>query len=149
TWMVGVEKLVHDPPPDEQRKIAEAYDKLRRQLSDPEENATWLRWSRKSRFIQKCRVGDSIIGIWRLSRAKQPTYVSCAAAVLLKQHSKNWTRFYLGPPRGTYPELSWRKFRRLLEQVGYSGHIGPYIEQLIDPETSDTIERRWKVTARQ
>ena len=148
TWLVGVRELVRTPAPDEQTMIAKAAKILHPRLSDPDDEPDWIRWTGNSRFVRECREGDSLIQIWRSSRAKRPSTVLRAVTVLLKQQTKRWTRFYLSETSGRYSELSWGKFQRLLKQLGYRRRVAHGIVHLLENDMADTIARRWQVTAK-
>jgi phosphatidylserine/phosphatidylglycerophosphate/cardiolipin synthase-like enzyme len=75
TWLVGIRELAKDPPPGEQQLIARAQKRLQPQMSDPDEEAHWVRWAGKGRFVRECRSGDSLIRIWRSSKAQRPSVV--------------------------------------------------------------------------
>jgi hypothetical protein len=144
TWLVGVRELVRDPVPAEQKMIAKAEAVLRSRFNDLE----WIRWSGKGRFIRECRAGDSLIQIWRSSRARRPSSVIRAQPVLLKQKTKNWTRFYLPPGRGAHAEIPWGKFQRLLKSLGYARRVGPGIEHLLEGDIADALNRQWNSVSR-
>jgi hypothetical protein len=145
TWLVGVRELVKSPPPDEQRFIDRATNKLRRITGNPEEEPDWIRWTGVSRFRRECREGDSLIQIWRSSRARTPSKVIRNAPVLLKQDTESWTRFYVGEPLGRRTETSWNKFRRLLKAVGETRTVNPGSVLLLDSDVADAITRRWRL----
>lgn len=148
TWLVGVHELVRDPAPEEKKMIERATKALRSRLDDPEEEPDWIRWSGKSRFLRECRAGDSFIQIWRSNQAKRPSAVFRAVPVLLRQPTKRWTRFYLPPDNSTAAKMPIGKFKRLLKQLGYTRHVGPNVEQLLDVDMADAIARRWKSTTK-
>lgn len=147
TWLVGVRELVKDPSPIEQRLIDRAMDKLRTQMKAPEEESAWLRWGATSRFARECREGDSVIQIWRSSKAKRPRSVYRTTPVLLKQKTDKWTWLFLREPTGSQAELSWGKFKLMLKELGYSRRVGPGIVHLLDPDIADAITRKWKSAA--
>jgi hypothetical protein len=148
TWLVGVRELVKDPAPNEQLLIERALKTLRSQMKDPEEESAWLRWGATTRFARECRQGDSVIQIWRSSKAKQPKSVFRTAPVLLKRKTRKWTWLFLREATGSQAEISWGKFKALLKEVGYSRHVGPWILHVLDPDVADAIERRWKSAAK-
>lgn len=141
TWLIGVYELVREPRAKEQRLINDAKKNLK--LSD--ERADWVRWSGEGRFIRDCREGDSLLQIWRPSAAtKRPQCVLQASPVLLKQRTKNWTRFYFEAKPGCGTEMPWGDFKKLLKSLNYPKRLGPYITQLLEPEMVDAIVRNWK-----
>lgn len=148
TWLVGVRELVKDPPANEQRLIDRAMETLRTQMKDPEEESAWLRWGATTRFARECRQGDSVIQIWRSSKAKEPRSVFRTAPVLLKRKTGKWTLLFLREPTGSQAKMSWSKFKGLLKEVGYSRHVGPWIIHVLDPDVADAITRRWKSAAK-
>jgi hypothetical protein len=148
TWLVGVRELVKDPAPNEQRLIERALKTLRSQMKDPDEGLDWIRWTGKSAFVRACREGDSLIRIWRSSKAKRPRSVFRTAPVLRKQKTSKWTRFYLGEAAGPQAELSWGRFKLLLRELGYSRSVVPGTVRLLEPDLADAIDRRWKSAAK-
>lgn len=148
TWLVGVQQLVRDPPPDEQRMIDRATETLRAQSKTEEDDPNWVRWGPRGLLPRECREGDSLIQIWRSSGAKRPSAVLRVAPVLLKQKAKRWTRFYLGDATGRYPEVKWGSFKRLLKKLGYGRRVSANIVHLLEPDMADAIARNWTATAR-
>lgn len=144
TWLVGIRQLVRDPAPDEARMIAKAVKAVRSQRDYPDYEPDWIRWSTRNRFTRECREGDSVIQIWRSNKAKQPSCVYAATPVLLKQPAKKWTRFYLGIPAKSRPELSWGRFQRLLKQLGYAKRVGPGTALALDSDFAEALARAWK-----
>jgi hypothetical protein len=143
TWLIGVRELVRDPAPDEQKMIAKALKSLHARTSDSKSEPDWIRWSGKNRFVRECREGDSLIQIWRSSRAKRPSVVVRAVSVLLKQQTTRWTRFYVPPATGPHAEMPWGRFKRLLKSLGYPRLLGPCIEHLLENDMADAIQRQW------
>lgn len=143
TWLVGVRELVKEPPPEEQKKIDLATEVLRAKTGDPDLDPDWIRWFGRSRFRKECRQGDSVIRIWRSRKAKLPSGVFRATPVLLKQDSRKLTRFYLKESTGSYAEMSWGKFKRLMKEMGYPKRVDPSSTVLLDPDVADAIERKW------
>ena len=89
-----------------------------------------------------------MIRIWRSSKAKRPSSAQPVTPVLLKQPAKKWTRFYLGDPPRSRPELSWGRFQRLLKQLGYAKRVGPGTTLALDADLADALERGWKSASR-
>jgi hypothetical protein len=148
TWLVGVRELVKDPAANEQRLIDRAMETLRTQMKVPEEESAWLRWGATTRFARECRQGDSVIQIWRSSKAMQPKRVFRTAPVLLKRKTGKWTWLFLREPTGPQAEMSWGKFKGLLKEVGYPRPVGPWALHVVDPDVADAITRRWKSEAK-
>jgi hypothetical protein len=148
TWIVGVHELKHEPKPKEQKLIDRATRFLQERLDAAEDDFTWIRWGVRGRFARECREGDLLIQIWRSSEAKRPSAVVKAVPVLLKQSTKQWTRFYISEPSGRVPEKTWGRFRRFLTDVGHSRQVQARSVQLVDPDTADTISRKWSSAAR-
>ncbi len=136
--------MARDPSPDEQTMV----DNAARTLRLPEDDLEWIRWVGKGRFVRECREGDSLIQIWRSSKAKRPSAVYRSTPVLLKQRTKRWTRFYPETVTGQYAQLPWGKFQRLLRKLGYRKRVGPAIMHLVDPEMADAIARSWNSAAK-
>jgi hypothetical protein len=147
TWLVGVREIVKDPAPNEQRLIELALQSLRSKMKAPEGGLEWLRWTGNGPFVRGCRKGDSVIQIWRSSKATRPTSVFRSAAVLRKQKTSKWTRFYLSEPAGPQAQMSWGKFKQLLRELGYS-RFGPGGVRLLDRDIADAIDLRWKSAAK-
>lgn len=143
TWLIGVRELVRQPTAEEQRRIAQAADKLDTEVDE----LSWLRWNADSRFARECREGDQLIQIWKRTGAKR-LIVYPAVRVLLKQKSATLTRFYLGEPSTRYSELPWGRFKQLLSDLEYPKKVGPSIAQLVDPEMAYAIEKAWRLVAK-
>jgi hypothetical protein len=148
TWLVGVRELVRAPKPDDQGLIDRAIKSLRKRLGNPDEEPSWIRWGLRGRFAGECQKGDTLIQILRSRRAKLPSTVLRATPVLLKQPAKQWTRFYLGEATGPHTEVSWYKFKRLLNQLGYPRRVSAGMVHLLDPDMADAIARKWNSTAK-
>jgi hypothetical protein len=148
TWLVGVRELAKDPAPAEQRLIERALKTLRAKMKDPDEEVAWVRWTGRSFFVRECREGDSLIQIWRSSKAKRPRTVFRAASVLRKQKTNKWTRFYLRERAGPLAQTSWSTFKHLLRELGYARRVGPATACLLEPDLADAINRRWKSAAK-
>jgi hypothetical protein len=148
TWLVGVRELVKESSADEEEKIERATRALRAKTGDANFEPDWIRWAGKSRFRQECREGDSVIQIWRTDNAKRPTSVYRRSAVLLKQSTAKWTRFYFEEAAGQHAQMPWGKFKKLLKELGYPKHIGATSAVLLDSDLADAIDRKWRVAAR-
>jgi hypothetical protein len=146
TWIVGVEEI-KDPNSEDQKLIGRAIRSLQERL-ETDDDFNWLVSGVRGRFPQECREGDLLIQIWRSSVAKRPSAVVKAVPVLLKQSTKQWTRFYHSEPSGRAPEMTWGRFQRLLKEVGYSRRVKAGSVQLVDPDIADTISRKWNSAAR-
>jgi hypothetical protein len=148
TWLVGVYDLATEPPPAEERLIAQAFKQLRPQMRNPTEEPDWIRWSGRNRFVRQCQAGDSLIQVWRSSnKVKRPKAVIRAVPVLLKQRGTTWTRFYLPSATAPLDRLPWGRFKRLLKEVGYSDRVGPSSARLLDTDIADAIARKWRSAA--
>jgi hypothetical protein len=134
--------------PEEQKAIDQAQAKLKRRLRDPDEEASWIRWTGNTRLVRECREGDTMIQIWRSAGAKRPSAVFRMAPVLLKQRTKRWTRFYLDDPVGSDAELTWGRFKRLLKDSGYVGQPKPGMTRLLEPGIAAAVARQWRSAAR-
>lgn len=143
TWIVGERELVRKPRPEEQRRIDRAEGFLSSRV--PKKNIEWIRWRGKGKFMRECKQGDSVIQVWRSSRAKRPSVALRATPVLLKQKTKRWTRFYI---QKAASEISWGRFKQLMRELGYPRRLSPGMEHLIDEETADSIQRKWKGAVR-
>jgi hypothetical protein len=131
----------------DQKLIDRAIRSLQERLETDDDDFNWLVWGVRGRFAQECREGDLLIQIWRSSTAKRPSSVLKAAPVLLKQSTKQWTRFYLFDPSGRAPEMNWGRFQRLLKEVGYSRRVKAGSVQLVDPDIAHMINRQWNSAA--
>jgi hypothetical protein len=148
TWIVGVRELKGDPRPEEQTLIDSAMRSLHERLGSDEDDFNWIKWGVRGRFPQECRAGDLLIQIWRSADAKRPSAVIKPVPVLLKQPTKQWTRFYVSQASGRSPEMTWGRFQRLLNEVGYPREVKARSVQLVDPDIADTIDRKWNSAAR-
>jgi hypothetical protein len=143
TWFVRTVEMVRDEPPQEQRMIDKAVAQL-----ELDEEPEWIRWSAKGRFARECREGDLLIQICTAHGAKRPSYVCRTTPVLLKQRTKNWTRFYLGSRTGRNTEISPTRFKRLTRRLGYSPARGRFVTAPVDPELADALQRNWHRAAK-
>jgi len=148
TWLVGVRELVKEPPADEEEKIERATRALRSKTGDADLEPDWIRWAGKSRFRQECREGDSVIQIWRTDKSKRPSSVYRRSAVLLKQSTEKWTRFYFKEATDQRAQMPWGKFKKLLKELGYPKRIGATSTVLLDPDLADAIDRKWRAAAK-
>jgi hypothetical protein len=149
TWIVGVRELRQDPKPEEQRLIDRATRSLQERLDTAEDDFNWIKWGVRGRFARECRAGDLLIQIWRSSEAKRPSAVLKAVPVLLRQPTKQWTRFYVSEPSGRAPEMKWGRFQRLLRVAGHSRQVKAGSVQLIEADVADAISRKWNSAARE
>jgi hypothetical protein len=69
--------------------------------------------------------------------------------VLLKQPTKQWTRFYVSQASGRSSEMTWGRFQQLLKEIGYPRQIKAGSVQLVDLDIADTISRKWNSAAKQ
>jgi hypothetical protein len=148
TWIVGVHEVNQDPKPQEQKLIDDAIRSLQERVGVDDDDITWIRWGVRGRFARECRGGDLLIQIWRSSTAKRPSEVLKAAPVLLKQRTRNWTRFYVAEPLGRAPKMTWGQFKRLLGDVGYPRQVKAGSVQVVDSHLADAITRKWYSAAR-
>ena len=143
TWLVGVRELVRESPEKEAKLIDNAYRKLEAEHSD-EFEFDWIKWGTKERFARECKQGDTVIQIWRPRSAKRPSAVCKAAPIVLKQRTRDWTRFYLPEPTGKDREISWASFKRLMKEVGYRGKLTPGMVRELDSDVADAIRHIWR-----
>jgi hypothetical protein len=144
TWLIGLRGLVREPSPQEQRLIDRAINKIRQETEAEDDDIGWMKLGTRGQFVRECRAGDNVIQIWRTSHhAKRPSVVMRSTPILLKQRTKDWTRFYLEDPTGRYAELNWGDFKRLLKRLGYPRRIGPGTIQLLEQDMADAIHRNW------
>jgi hypothetical protein len=149
TWIVGVSELGQDPKPQEQKLIDRATRFLKGRFDFAEDDLTSIRFGVRCRFPRECQTGDLLIQVWRSHNAKRPSAVVKAVPVLLKQPTKQWTRFYIAEPSGRYAEISWGRFQVLLRDVGYTKQVKARSVQSVDPDIADTINRKWSSVARE
>lgn len=147
-WLVGLHEIANDPPKREQEIIDEAFETLRAQTETPNDDFAWMRFGVKGRFPLTCQQGDSVIQIWRSSKAKRPSLVFRSRPVLLKTVSEKLTHFFLSVETKRSNELSWGNFQRLLKEIGYPRAVKPDSIHLLDPEIADAIARRWTAFAK-
>lgn len=148
TWLLGVREDSEEPKPAEQKKIDEATDVLRKKTGDHDFDPDWIRWAATSKFGRNCKEGDSVIQIWRSNNAKKPTCVYRSTPILLRQTARHWVRGYLRQPAGSYNEMRWGKFKRLIKELGYGRRVGSRSEILLDADMADAINRRWTAAAK-
>jgi hypothetical protein len=141
-------RIKQDPRPEEQTLIDSATRSLQEQLGTDDDDFNWIKWGVRGRFPQECRAGDLLIQIWRSRDAKRPSAGIKPVPVLLKQPTKQWTRFYVSQASGRSPEMTWRRFQQLLKEVGYSRQLKAGSVQLVAPDIADTISRKWSSAAR-
>ena len=122
---------------------------MQQQLDTADDDFGWLEWSNRGRFARECQEGDTLIQIWSSPNAERLREVTKPIPVLLKQPSKQRTRFYLRDPLGRAAEMPWGRFQRLLKEIGYPRQIKAGSVQLVDPDLADTISRKWNSAARQ
>jgi hypothetical protein len=148
TWLIGVHEIVAKPSLKEQKLIDRATASLHKDRKNLVEDFNWVKWGTKGRFVRDSREGDSLIQIFRSNRAKRPSVVLRATAVLRKQKTNKWTRFYHLDGDDAFAELQWGKFKRLLRQLGYSRRVGAGSIQLLESDVADAIKRKWKTAFR-
>lgn len=148
TWVVGVRELARDPSDDEKNAIERATHSLKDKFRIAEDDVSWIKWWGNSRFRRECREGDTLIQIWRSKSATRPSAVLKAVPVLLRQRTKNWTRFYTAEPSGRSPELTWGRFKKLMKEAGHPREVRAGSVQLIAPEVADAIHRKWNSAAK-
>jgi hypothetical protein len=146
TWVLGTCDLARDPPPDEQKLIDRATRLLREKWEENLE-PDWIQLGHKSRIAKEVQEGDLLIQVWRPHGVKQPKSVISNCAVLLKQKTKRWTRIFLGKPT-KQREVSWAKFQRLLQTLGYTRRLGNWPVVVLDEDLSGSIQRKWNVASK-
>lgn len=141
TWIVGVNELLRDPAPDEQKHIDRANAHLNERLDAAEEEYEWIRWGKHGAFAEQCREGDTLIQIY--NRRNGARRVTRCIPVLLKRNEPKWTRFYLGSRPRKSDHVSWREFQAILRKIKYARRVGPQSVQRLDPEIAERLQKQW------
>jgi len=110
-WILNTRPL-DNYPVYEDKFIEKGEDKARNVVKDPEAEIYWVRCTGKSRFRSLAKPGDTIIEI---TKYKRNATVAAPRPILVRQHHKKWTRFYLGESN---IEMSWTDFETKLKKVG-------------------------------
>lgn len=149
TWIIGVSELSDDAFPDEQER-AEAGDKIAsKELSDPENDTSWLRWTGRDKVSRGMRKGDSVIEVWK-SLDKKTVAVHPAAPVLWKQSEPTCVRFYIEEePNRKKTLLGLRQFRQLAKSVGLGMRLGSGSRRCISEDKARLLSLMWADMAKQ
>jgi hypothetical protein len=142
TWILGVKELREDPTERQQKRIDRRTRKLNERLGTDEDDFSWIRWGKKSRFGRECRAGDTLIRIFNWRDRKRPV-VTRRVRVLLKDSEPDLNRFYTQDPTGGSNEVSWPRFQRILKEAGFPRGVKPISALKLDPEMAKAIDRKW------
>jgi hypothetical protein len=144
TWIVGVHELDESRYTREQPAIKRGEAKAQSRKTSRTANLNWIRWPGNSRFRAEAKEGDNLIQIWCSRKSKKPNAVYKRAAIILRQEEPACTRFFLEEPSSAEKEaLSWRQFRKLLEQISFPGKVGPTSQRVVEPQLVDAIYSLW------
>lgn len=110
-WIVNTRPL-DKYPDDEEQYIERGEEEARNVMKDPDADVYWIRWTGNNRFCRLAKRGDTVIEV---TRHKKKATVANPRAILVRQHHKKWTRFYLSEPNA---EISWTHFEAKLKKIG-------------------------------
>ena len=143
TWIVGVHELVNDFPAEHEaidRGITTAEEKVTRSSSA----VSWIRWTGNFRFRIEAKEGDTVIQIWSRNGAKKPSAVYRHAPILLRQDEDICTRFFVEDFKDCdEASITWGEFKKLIQQVGLSGKIGPTSARPISEAYANALFALW------
>jgi hypothetical protein len=115
-WIVRVHEIESDRYANEEEYVDRAAEKLRRITGDDTIEPVWIRWTGHSRFRREARAGDTVVELWSAHKGKRIA-VQPPSAILLRQDTQKWTRFYCDPTVDRC-EVSWTEFQRHLRRLG-------------------------------
>jgi hypothetical protein len=141
TWIVGVKEL-GEPSEVERGHIDRANSDLNKRHRTSDREYDWIRWSKKGKFPEECREGDTLIQIFN-PRGTGRRVVTRRLPVLLKRAEPRFTRFYIDDAPRMTDEISWSRFQRILKAVGHKRQVRPLSVQALDPAVADAIDRKW------
>jgi hypothetical protein len=110
-WIVNTRPLDNYPEYEEEY-VEQGEEEARNVLKDSEADVNWIRLTGNGRFRRLAKPGDTVVEI---TKYKRKATVSAPRSILVRQHHKKWTRFYLGEPD---VEMSWTNFEADLKKVG-------------------------------
>jgi hypothetical protein len=110
-WIVNTRPWLESPE-NEEPYVEKGEEEARNVMQDPDADIYWMRWTGDSRFRRLAKSGDTVIEVTRHNRKAT---VADPRSILVRQHHKKWTRFYLSEPNS---EMSWSKFEAELKKVG-------------------------------
>jgi hypothetical protein len=145
TWIVGINELLRDPSPLEQKHIDRAYRDLNDRLDTKEEEYEWVRWGKNSSFARECREGDTLIQIF--NKRNGTRRVTFGIPVLLKRQEPKWVRVYLGD-RPKSDICSWTEFQEVLRKIKYKLKVRPFSIQKLEPATAELLLTQRKRSTR-
>ncbi len=110
-WIVNTRPL-NKYPDEEEQYVEQGEEQARSLMKDPAADVYWMRWTGDNRFRRLAKSGDTVIEV---VRHKRKARVANPRAILVRQHYKKWTRFYLAEQDS---EMSWTHFEAELKKVG-------------------------------
>ena len=109
-------------------------------MADEDSSISWIRWTGKSRFRSLARPGDMVVQIWQsLSGRQMKVLEHCA--IVLRQDSDPWTRFYVEDREDT-KSLSWKRFQKQARARGIS-RISKGTVRELNPREALVLEAVW------
>jgi hypothetical protein len=145
-WILGVRELKRDPTPAQQERIDRKSRDLAAKHGGDQDDFSWIQWGKKSRFGRECRAGDTIFQIYNWRGDKRRPVVTRRIRVLLKDAEPYFNRFYIQESPGKSNEITWAKFRRVVEQAGFLREVKHMSALRLDSETAKAIDRLWTRT---
>jgi hypothetical protein len=139
TWVVRTHELNPARYQHEESFVRQAESEIKRRLHKAKAEINWVRWTGKSRFRSLAREGDTVIDLNSQRHGKRIT-VSSPASILMRQHRREWTRFYFETPNG---DMSWTIFERLLHKIGIH-HIKKNSVKELTERDADLVAAIWK-----
>lgn len=116
TWVIRTTELDPVSYRNEENWINVAEKEIRKYLSDPENDVSWVRWVGHSRFREIAKEGDTIIVMSSAPKGKHIS-VSAPVSILKRQDQDKWTRFYYEAPDEN-SDMSWTMFERKFKKIG-------------------------------
>jgi hypothetical protein len=145
TWIIGVHELVREFA-DEQEAIKAGTEIAEHQLTQKGSTLSWIRWTGKSRFRREAKPGDTVIQIWRSHGSKIPEWVYRHAPILHRQHETTCTRLFVEDFADQEEvKISWSQFKKLMNQVGLPGKVGPTSTRPILEAFANALYSLWEV----
>lgn len=116
TWVIRTYEINPESYKDEEKWVEKAEKEVKRQLSEPESEVGWIRWTGRGHFRELAKRGDTVIDMRSAERGKR-VIVSAPTPILKRQDHGKWSRFYYEIPQEKQ-EMSWTEFQRNLTRLG-------------------------------
>jgi len=100
--------------PTEHQWIERGHRAAEKRKTRRDTELNWIRWTDRSLFAKKARVGDIVVQLWGIDWRRPPQWAYPPANILHRQKEPSCTRLYIEEsPKAEQRKLSIAEFRTL------------------------------------